>query len=272
MFQTLIVSFREGVEAFLIIAITLAYLRQTQRTALVSALHAGVVVALLGSLTLGVVLARYGAMQPIHEGVLALAAFVLVLTCTWHMMRHGKRMAGEIRAKVDAAADKSSTAAWLAMFAFVLLMIGREGVETATMIASLAQMQTTAHLAVGGAIGLALAGLLAWGWARYGKRINLTRFFQVTAVFMVIFSVQLAIYAFHEFAEAGAIPGIDNAYWHDATEVLAEGWAGQLLSLVMVLAPMGFIAVAVWRDRAARRASAAQADLQPAQALAHDAR
>jgi high-affinity iron transporter len=140
MFQTLIVSFREGVEAFLIIAITLAYLRQTQRTALVSALHAGVVVAVLGSLALGVVLARYGAMQPIHEGVLALAAFVLVLTCTWHMMRHGKRMAGEIRAKVDAAADRSSTAAWLAVFAFVLLMIGREGVETATMIASLAQM------------------------------------------------------------------------------------------------------------------------------------
>ncbi len=127
------------------------------------------------------------------------------------------------------------------------------------------------HLAVGGAIGLALAGLLAFGWARYGKRINLSRFFQVTAVFMVIFSVQLAIYAFHEFAEAGVLPGLDNAWWHDATEVLAEGWAGQLLSLVMVLAPMGFIALAMWRDRAARRSTAAPLRAQ-SEALAHDAR
>jgi high-affinity iron transporter len=254
MFQTLMITFREGVEAFLIVAITLAYLRQTQRTQLVAALRWGTAVAVAGSVLLGVLLARVGAMQAIHEAWLALAAFVLVLSCTVHMMRHGKRMAGEIRSKVDAAAGKGSRGAWLAVFLFVLFMIGREGVETATMLASLAQNQSMQHLLVGGLIGIALAALLALAWARYGRRINLSRFFQVTAIFMVIFSVQLLIYAMHEFFEAGAVPGVDNAYWHLATEELAEGTIGQAISMVMVLAPMGFLALAWWRDRSATRA------------------
>jgi high-affinity iron transporter len=248
MFQTLMVTFREGVEAFLIVAITLAYLRQTGRTHLVPALRWAAGIAVSGSVVLGIILARYGAMQPIHEAFLALAAFFLVLSCTWHMMRHGKRMASEIRGKIDAA-GQSSYGAWLAVFSFVLFMIGREGVETATMLASLSQSQSTLHLALGGLLGVALAGALAFAWARYGKRINLTRFFQVTAIFMVIFSVQLLILAFHEFSEAGALPFVDNAYWHEATENLAQGTIGQMLSMVMVLAPMLFVAQAWWKDR-----------------------
>jgi high-affinity iron transporter len=98
-------------------------------------------------------------------------------------------------------------------------------------------------------LGVALAGALAFAWARYGKRINLTRFFQVTAIFMVIFSVQLLILAFHEFSEASALPFVDNAYWHEATENLAQGTIGQMLSMVMVLAPMLFVAQAWWKDR-----------------------
>ena len=62
----------------------------------------------------------------------------------------------------------------------------------------------------GALAGVALAALLAWAWARYGQRVNLRRFFQVTSLFLVLFTIQLVIYAFHEFSEAGAIPGIDN--------------------------------------------------------------
>ena len=47
MFQTLLISFREGLEAFLIIAIAAMYLRRTGREALVSALRAGTTVAVL---------------------------------------------------------------------------------------------------------------------------------------------------------------------------------------------------------------------------------
>ncbi len=264
MFQTLMVTFREGVEAFLIVSITLAYLRQTGRTHLVPALRWATGIAVAGSVVLGVILARYGAMQPIHEGFLALGAFFLVVSCTWHMLRNGKRMASEIRGKIDAASQSSQGAA-LAVFTFVLFMIGREGVETATMLASLSQAQSTLHLALGGLLGVALAGALAFAWARYGRRINLTRFFQVTAIFMVIFAMQLLILAFHEFTEAGAVPYLDNAYWHEATENVAQGTIGQMLSMLMVLAPMLFIAQAWWKDRSTLQAvpAATQKPLPP---------
>lgn len=255
MLSTLMITFREGVEALLIVAIALMYLRRTGREFLVPAIHAGWATAIAGSVLLGVILAKVGAMTPLAEGVLALVAAVLVISCTSHMLRMGRKMKGVIDAKLDAASTKPSAGAYTAVFLFILLMVGREGVETATMIASLAAASDLWHLAVGGLIGFALAGVLAWAWTRYGRRIDLSLFFRVTAVFMVLFSIQLSIYAFHEFTEAGAIPFIDNEYWHLATEDLAEGTIGQWLSYSLLVAPVGFLLYA-WLTRKAGHGAA----------------
>lgn len=253
MFPTLMVTFREGVEAFLIVAVTLLYLRQTQRLHLIPALRLATVTAVTLSIVLGVILARIGALQPIYEGWLALTAFVLVLSCTVHMLRHGKQIASDIRLKIEAADQRGQNGAKLAVFLFVLLMIGREGVETATMLASLAASSDMHDLFVGGSIGVVLAGLLALAWARYGHRINLGRFFQVTAIFMILFSIQLLIYAFHEFTEADAVPGLDNALWHVLTEPYGpQGQYGAWLSYSLVLVPFGFLLVTWMRNRDAQ--------------------
>jgi len=257
MLPTLMVTFREGVEAFLIVAVTLLYLRQTQRQHLIPALRIGATTAVLLSVALGVILARIGSLQPLHEAWLALAALVLVLSCTVHMLRHGKRIAGEIRQRIEAADQHGERGAKLAVFLFVLFMIGREGVETATMLASLATSSDLRHLFIGGSIGVVLAALLAWAWTRYGRRINLGRFFQVTAVFMVLFSIQLLTYAFHEFTEAGVIPGIDNEQWHVLTEPYGpEGQYGAWLPYSLVLVPLGFLLFTWGRERVASPRSA----------------
>lgn len=250
MFSTLMVTFREGVEAFLIAALTLTYLRQTGRTALVPAVRWGILTALLLSVAFGALLAKAGGMKPIWEAWLALFAMALVMSCTVHIMRHGKRLAGEIRDRIDRATAQASGSAALAVFAFVLLMVGREGVETAAMLAALAVAGDLTHMLVGGLIGVACAALLAWAWSRYGRRINLSLFFQVTAVFMVLFSLQLLLYAVHEFTEAGAVPGIDNEYWHVVTEPYGpEGQYGAWLSYGLVLVPLAFLAAAWVRGR-----------------------
>jgi high-affinity iron transporter len=255
MFQTLLITFREGLEAFLIVSIAAMLLRRAGREPLVRALGAGTFVAVVGSLALGIVLSRVGALSAAWEGTMALLAAVAVITCTVHMLRAGKRMKAEIDARLQRTLG-DGPGAWWATFAFAVFMVGREGVETATILASLAGNSELRHLVVGGIAGLLLAAAIAWAWLKQGHKVNLSRFFQVTSIFMVMFSMQLVIYAFHEYTEADLVPGIDNAAWHIATEDLAEGTVAQAISVSLVLVPMLWLAIAWWRDRAERSVAA----------------
>ena len=259
MLATLLVTLREGIEAFLIVAITLAYLRKTHRVALGSAVlwgtGAGVALSVLAGYFFG-----QAENKPLWEGFLALAAAVMVLSMVVYMLKASKRMRGDIAAKVEAAAQKSTTGAWLGVFAFVLVMIVREGMETALILTTLLFEQGSRDLLIGATFGVLMAALVAWAWSRYGQRVNLKRFFQVTSAFLVLFTIQLFIYAFHEFSEAGVVPGIDNAFWHAATEPYGpEGQYGEWLTYLMVLVPACWLAIAWWRDRGTPPPPAARA-------------
>src|SRR5229473_4876928 len=212
--QMLLVMLREGIEMFLIVAIAAAYLRKTGRGALLSAVAWGTATAVVASVVLGVWLAEV-AVLPKWEALLALVAAVLVISMVIYMLRAAKEMRRQIGARLEAAAQRSEGAAWLGVFLFVVFMITREGMETAFITASLFRQTDTAHFALGAFGGLALAAALAWAWTRYGHLVNLGLFFKVTSAFLVLFALQLIVYAFHEATEANLLP-IDNAYWHVA--------------------------------------------------------
>lgn len=239
MTDMLIITLREGIEAFLIVAIAATYLRKTERAALLPAVWSGTAVALAISVALGGWLLEV-AVRPIYEGWLAAIAAVLVISMAAYMNGAGKRMAAEIGARLDAAALKPGAWAWLGVFLFVVVMISREGVETAFMIVAVAKNEGSEELVAGAVIGTVLAIALAWAWLRWGRRLNLALFFQATSIYLVLFSLQLLLYAFHEFTEAEALP-IDNVYWHMATEEWAEGRYAKLYSALMVLAPLAWL-------------------------------
>ena len=246
MFETLMITFREGLEAFLIIAIAIAYLTKTGGERLIPSVRSACYVAIAGCVILGIVMAKIGGLTPFWEGTLALTAAILVISCTVHMLKMGKHMKREITGAIDKAVANPGNGAKAAVFAFVLLMIGREGLEAATMIASLAQSNDSIHLVIGGILGLIVAGSVAWAWSKYGHRVNLGLFFQVTAVFMVLFSIQLIIYAFHEFTESVEVYNlgiIDVSYWHAASEPYGpQGSIGAWISYSLVLVPLAFLA------------------------------
>ena len=249
MLQMFVITLREGIEAFLIVAIALAYLRKTERDALVPAVYWGTAAGVTLSLILGVKLAEY-AVQPLWEGILALIAVVLVTSMVIYMLRTAKHLRTDIGARLEAAAQKAGAAAWLGVFAFTVLMITREGMETAFLIDAVALRTGSVDLAVGALTGTALAALLAWAWSRYGQRVNLALFFQVTSIFLLLFAVQLLLYSFHELTEAKVLP-LDNEYWHEATEAYAEGVYAQIYSLALVLIPAAWLAIVAIKSRAA---------------------
>jgi high-affinity Fe2+/Pb2+ permease len=59
-YETLLITFREGLEAFLMVAVATLFLRKTGRGALVMAVRSGLGVSIVGSVLLGVLLARVG--------------------------------------------------------------------------------------------------------------------------------------------------------------------------------------------------------------------
>ncbi len=246
MLSMAIITFREGIEAFLIVAITLTYLRRTGREALVPAALAGIGASLAASAA-GAWLFSQADNQPFWEGLLALVAAALVVSMVLYMMRVAKRLRAEIHARLDSAATRAGFAAKLAVFSFVVVMITREGMEMALLVTSLARQVGSTHLFGGALTGIAASALLAWAWTRYGHRVNLGRFFQVTSVFLLLFAGQLVVLAFHEFTEAGTLP-IDNAFWHVATEPFSpEGEYGTWVTLALIALPLAWLGLSALR-------------------------
>jgi high-affinity iron transporter len=249
--QILLVTLREGIEMFLIVAIAAAYLRKTGRSALLPAVVWGTGTAVVASLVLGVWLAET-AVTPKAESFLALIAAALVISMVVYMLSAAKHLRQDIGARLEAAAVRPGVGAWLAVFAFVVFMITREGMETAFITASLFRQTETAPFVIGAIAGLLLAAALAWAWSRYGHRVDLALFFRVTSVFLLLFAGQLLVYSFHEATEANLLP-LDNAYWHIATEPYGpEGEYGALLTYALVLIPAAWLALSAMKSRMAR--------------------
>lgn len=245
MLQMMVVTLREGIEAFLIVALTMTYLRKTGRDALVPAAWWGTAVAVLLSAVLGLFLAEL-AVRPIWEALLATVAAVLVISMVVYMLKHARHLRGEIGGRIESAAAKTGAGPALGVFLLVLLMITREGMETAFIIGALARQSDTAHLLPGALLGIVLAAGLALAWLRYGRNINLALFFQVTSIFLILFAVQLLVYAFHEATEANVLP-LDNPYWHIATEPYGpEGEVGAWLTYALVLVPALWLVWSAW--------------------------
>jgi high-affinity iron transporter len=153
------------------------------------------------------------------------------------MWRAGRQMKGEIEGHLQSSARKAGIGALIGVFLFTLLMIGREGVETALL---LMQLHATPNLASGAAIGVLAAASVAWAWSRFGHRLNLGLFFQTTAIFLFVFVVQLLISGVHETSEQGYLPF--SAAIHEATEAWGpDSGFGHLLTYLLVILPLGWL-------------------------------
>ncbi|CUT18061.1 putative iron transporter [Candidatus Ichthyocystis hellenicum] len=240
MYSMFMLTLREGIESFMIVAITASYLKQTGRSILLKSVFLGVLSAVLLSSFLGFKLSEY-AVQPISEGFMAITAAFLVLFMLIFMK---KAASGGIRRSISNRIDEVSSSSMtllshLGVFLITMLMITREGMEVAFMVSVLIhQSGFSSGMLLGAALGVFSAFLLGVFWLLYGSRVNLQIFFGATASFLYMFCFQLFFYAFHEFSEAGVLPLLDNDYWHNLTEVYGpEGVYGSYYTYLMVIVP-----------------------------------
>lgn len=251
MLNSFIIVLREGFESFLLVAVILSYLRKSGQKTLTSAVYVGIALALSASAALGYLLRQgvdeagveriFGAgvggyvsqflgNESLREGILGVVAILMVGSLVIYMWRTGPKVQERMKDRLATVSSRKSRIAGLAgVFLFTFLMITREGMETALMLLQV----HGSEMLTGALLGIFAAAGLAWGWAKFGHLINVRRFFQVTGIFLLLFMVQVGIYSFHEFSEAGLLP--NSEVLHAATEKFSpDGLYGKWFSVAMI--------------------------------------
>ena len=203
MLQALVISLREGVEAALIIGITVAYLQKVGRPELKKVVYAALGAAILGSVGAAIALSSFSFPQEIFEGTVMLVAAFFVLTMIWVMARAAKSMKGDIERRVGSFAGTGSK---LGLFLFIFLMVLREGAETVLILSAVSFTTPELMGFFGTLVGIGLSVLFGVMFVRGSVRVNLPKFFKVTTVILWFVVLQLTISGVHELSEAGVFP------------------------------------------------------------------
>src|ERR1700724_63700 len=202
MLQAFIITLREGVEAALIVGITLAYLAKIGRNDLRKAVYAALGAAFLGSIAVAVAISRTHLNEDVFEGWIMLAASFFVITMVIFMMKTGRKLKGEIEGKVGLLVGND---AWLGLFFFVFLMVLREGAETVLILSAVSLNSTELMSFLGTLLGVLASIAFGVMFVKGSVRINLQKFFRVTTAILFLVALQLVIAGLHELSESGVI-------------------------------------------------------------------
>ena len=206
MFQSLVITLREGVEAALIVGIVLGWLKKTGRQGWNRIVAWGVVGAILASAGAAYLVHRLEVGEDAYEGWLMLLGAVFVASMVAWMWHAGKRMKQEIETRLRGLSAEPSRTAALGLFLFVFLMVFREGIETVLFLAAVSLRTSELLNFMGGLIGLGLAFALGVAFFKGSVKVDLRRFFSVTSLVLFVVAAQLLVSGVHELSEAQVLP------------------------------------------------------------------
>jgi high-affinity iron transporter len=232
MLATLVIFLREGVEASMIIAILLAYLNRIGRRDHFRDVFIGVGAALIlatagGAIAYATIRSYDGSrVQTIFETVTYLVAATVLTYMTFWMRHHARSLSKELRARAEAALD--GRARWgLGLLAFQA--VGREGLETVVFTLAIIFSTSAASALSGAVIGLAGSLVIAFVIYRLGHRLNLSRFFTVIGVLLMVFAAGLLADSVQNMQELGWLPVLDTPMWHSASLLSQDSTFGDVL-------------------------------------------
>src|SRR3989440_1662535 len=261
MLQALIVTLREGVEAALIVGITLAYLTKIGRLDLRKTVYAGLIAAFVGSVAGALVLSRLGLNSDAFEGWVELVAAFFVTGMVIFMARAARKLKGEIETKIGSLAGGSSH--W-GVFAFVFLMVFREGVETVLILSGVSLNSTELMSFIGTLLGVVLAVVFGVMFVKGSVRINLQKFFRITSVILLFVASQLVISGLHELSENGVLPSSQQEM-----ALIGPLVRNDLFFFVTILALAAIMVLMEWRRRAPTTVAGSQAEQRKARWSEH---
>ena len=232
MIAALIIVFREVFEAGLIIGIVLAVTRTVRHRN--QWIGGGVLVGVLAACLVAVFA---GALSDLFAGMgqeLFNAAIlsVAVMMLTWHnvwMARHGREIAGEMRAVGQAVAD--GTKSLLALAVVVGVAVLREGSEVALFLYGIIASDggSALSLAIGGIIGLALGAAVCLLTYFGLMRIPPRKLFATTTALITLLAAGMAAQAVAFLESANWLTSLDRVVWDSGWLLSDKSIAGRAM-------------------------------------------
>src|SRR3954451_13079312 len=232
MLAALIIVFRGVFEAGLIIGIVLAVTRSVPQRNLW--IGGGVLAGVAGAC---LVAAFAGALSQLIKGMgqelfNAAILVVAVIMLTWHnvwMARHGRELAGEVRAVGQAVAEGRKSLLALAVVVGVAVL--REGSEVALFLYGVAASDggSALSLAIGGMLGLALGAAVCLLTYFGLMRIPPRALFATTTVLITLLAAGMATQAVAFLERANWLTRLDTVVWDSAWLISDKSIAGRAL-------------------------------------------
>jgi high-affinity iron transporter len=216
--STFLIALREGLEASLMVGILVAYLVKSNRRTALPALWSGVIGAAVASLGFGALLTfsshhLSARAESYFAGTTSLLAVAIVTWMVFWMKRSARGMRQDLHGRIDAASKKEAGLFALAAAAFFAVV--REGLETSLFIYSdFKTVSKDSGPAIGLIVGLIAAIGLGIALYRQSIKINLSKFFSVTGVGLLIVAAGVLSHGLNEFQNLGVLPGGSAFAWN----------------------------------------------------------
>ena len=249
MFSNFLIGLREGLEASLIVGILVAYLVKTRRTEHLRFVWVGVGIAVavsLGSVAI-LQITSNSLSDTAEEAFAGIMSILTVVFLTWMifwMRKTAHLIKGDLHEKMDSAVEVGG----VALAALAAVAVGREGLETALFLWTNDQASSGAgHPAIGGLLGIIVAVGLGYLIYKRAVNFNLSTFFKITGVLLIVVAAGVLTYAVHEFQELGWLPGDASKAFNISSWYDESAWYGSLLrGLVNFRAEMSVLQVLAW--------------------------
>jgi high-affinity iron transporter len=241
MVPALLIMVREGFEAALVVSIVFAYLRRIGRLDLGRSAWAGVAVAAVVSVLVGVVVhVTIGSLDGVNRlrsfAAVSLAAAAVLTWMIFWMQRQSRAIKGDLEHHIDEAISSEARGRGAARGVAVLtfLAVVREGVEAALFLVAAATSADGGQVALGAVVGLAIAAALGVGVYAGGRRLPMKTFFTVSGLVIIVFAAGLVARTVLFLQGAGDLGTIaDNIY-----DLRSQTWLTQQSEFGRFLAAM----------------------------------
>lgn len=213
MLPSFLITFREVIEASLIVTTILGILVKLKQKnevktvwlATITAAFVSIALLGIGSLVGLKVQELYEDNEALIEGILMFISAVFITWAVFFLHKYLSSYKTHLLEKIKSTVEKEEQRG---LFILVFVAVFREGIEIVLFLSTIYFSSNPQSILTGFAFGAICALLISFGLFTATRRLPIDVAFRITNIFLILFAAGLLARGVHEFAEVGLLPEI----------------------------------------------------------------